>query len=178
MFSTERRSAAREKVNVLSRCAATMDLPGYTRLIELERQLRWWKCRDGGRAPLEVVFRRRDRIDEFMNSGTPVRWGREGDLVPALGFAGKPIVDRHGHLLAIKIDLERAIDRFADEGELYDARERGGCPCSPDGAGNAAIRLSLTTPKWRDDTAPRCRFPSGVSGSSVPVVGASIQMWW
>jgi hypothetical protein len=72
-------------------------------------------------APESCLRARVRPIQEHPSGG-----GREGDLVPALGFAGKPIVDRHGHLLAIKIDLERAIDRFADEGELYDARERGG----------------------------------------------------
>jgi hypothetical protein len=33
-------------------------------------------------------------------------------------------------------------------------------------------------PKWRDDTAPRHRLPTGISGWSVPNAGAAIQTWY
>jgi len=44
---------------LIPNAALTQGRPGYTRLIELERQLRCQKCGVRGRASLEVVFRPR-----------------------------------------------------------------------------------------------------------------------
>ena len=43
-------------------------------------------------------------------------------LAAALVLRGWPIINREGHLIAIEIDLEHAVDRLADGGELV---ERG-----------------------------------------------------
>jgi hypothetical protein len=45
---------------ILPHAALLQGRPGYTRLMELERQLRCRKCGARGRASLEIVFRPRD----------------------------------------------------------------------------------------------------------------------
>ena len=47
------------------------------------------------------------------------------------------------------------------------------------GAPHRALTAQVPIPsKWRDDTAPRLPFPTGVSGSSVLVAGVTISIWW
>ena len=41
---------------------------------------------------------------------------------------------------------------------------------------NAAIKSSLITPKWCDDTAPTLPFPSGEVGWFVPIAGATMSL--
>ena len=43
-------------------------------------------------------------------------------LCAVLVLGRRPIVNRYGHLVAIEIDLEHAVDRLAEKGELV---ERG-----------------------------------------------------
>ena len=52
---------------IIPRAVLRQGCPGYTRLMSLERRLRCRKCGAKGRASLEVVFRPRDRIQDFMN---------------------------------------------------------------------------------------------------------------
>ena len=88
--------------------------PAYTRLMSLERL-------SGSCAPGNAVYAARPR--STWNSGRAIefRVGKHGGRL-ARRSRWRPIVKREGRFFAVKIDLDHAIDRFADDDELV---ERG-----------------------------------------------------